>query len=74
MNPIIKLFEDISDEDLREAILELKESDKTGFIKEGGYVRKYAKLTGDITGSATTTDFFMTTVNLLKQAAFRWIK
>lgn len=72
MNKIVELFENISDEDLKKAVLELKESDKTGYIKEGGYVRKYAKLTGDITNSFTTTDFFMTTVNLLKQAAFRW--
>lgn len=74
MNPIKKLFEEITDSELREAILEIKESNDTGFIKVGGYIRKYAKLTAEITGGFSTTDFYMTTVNLLQQAAFRWIQ
>ena len=73
MNELNKIFNDISDEDLKQAVIEIKESDSTGFIKDGGYVRKYAKMSGDITGGFTTTDFYMTTINLLKQAAFRWI-
>ncbi len=72
MNPVVQLFKNISDADLKEAIKELKESDVTGFIKEDGYVRKYAKMTGELTSGFTNTDFFMTTVNLLKEAAFRW--
>jgi hypothetical protein len=72
MNEIQKLFNDIPDEELREAILEIKESDVTGYVKENGYVRKYGRLTGELTRGVTTTDFFMTTINLLKQAAYRW--
>ena len=70
-NPIKKLFAEIPMEDLREAVLEIKESDKTGFIKEGGLIRKYAKLSGELTGGFTTTDFFMTTINILKEYSFR---
>ncbi len=72
MNPITKLFSDISDEELKAAIIEIKQSDITGYVADNGYVRKYAKLTGEITGGFTTTDFYMTTINFLKQAAFRW--
>jgi hypothetical protein len=74
MNPIHELYNNISDDKLKLAIEELIESDATGFIKEDGYVRKYARLSGEFTGGFTTTDFFMTTVNLLKQGAFRWSK
>lgn len=74
MNVVKLLFSEISDDDLKLAIEELIESDVTGFIKEDGYVRKYARLTGELTGGFTTTDFFMTTVNLLKEGAFRWVK
>jgi hypothetical protein len=73
MNKIQQLFSDISDEELRLAINEIKESEETGFVKEGGLVRKYATLTGEITGGLTTTDFYMVMINLLKQAAFRWV-
>jgi hypothetical protein len=40
MNKIKELFQNITDKELKEAILEIRESDKTGFIKEEGYVRK----------------------------------
>jgi hypothetical protein len=73
MNEIEKLFNDIPDTELKASILELKVSDVTGYIKENGYVRKYAKLTGELTGGVTSTDFFLTTINLLKQAAYRWV-
>lgn len=72
MNELVKLFQNIPDNELKQAILEIKESDATGYVKEDGYVRKYAKLSGEITGGFTTTDFYMTTINLLKQAAYRW--
>lgn len=73
MNKIRKLFEEIPDEELKETIKEIADSDTNGYIKENGLVRKYAKLSGEITGGLTTTDFYMTITNLLKQAAFRYI-
>lgn len=74
MNKIVELFNNISDEELKLAVAEMKESEITGYIKEGGVVRKYGKLTGEITGGFTTTDFFMVQMNLYKTAAFRWLK
>lgn len=70
MNKLHELFNNISDSELKEAIQEIKNSEKTGHV--GDIVRNYARLSGEITGGFTTTDFFMTQVNLLKQAAFRW--
>lgn len=70
MNKIKELFSSMSDSELKEAIEELRESEKTGLI--GDVVREYARRTGEITGGSTTTDFYMTQVNILKEAAFRW--
>jgi hypothetical protein len=72
MNKVKELFDGISDEELRLSIAEIKEGQVTGWIKEGGVVRKYAKLSGEITGGFTTTDFLMSQVSLLTVAAFRW--
>lgn len=73
MNKIVELFNNISDEELKLAIAEMKESEITGFIKIDGVVRKYGRLSGEITGGLTTTDFFMVQINLYKTAAFRWL-
>lgn|SRR5574343_101775 len=70
MNKIKELFQSMTDAELREAVEEIKESEKTGFI--GDVVRGWAKKSGEITGGFTTTDFFMTQMNILKEAAFRW--
>lgn len=71
MNKVVKIFKDIPDDELREAILELKESDDTGYIKTGGYVRKYLALYNEIAG-ISGTDIFSVTINLLKEGAYRW--
>ena len=73
MNKIVELFNNISDEELKMAITEMKESEKTGYIVMDGIVRKYGRLTGEITGGFTTADFFMVQMNLYKTAAFRWL-
>lgn len=71
MNKIVELFNNISDTELLEAIQEIKDSSKDGIIKSDGVVRKYAKLSGEITGGATTTDFYLVQMNLMQQASFR---
>jgi hypothetical protein len=74
MNPINNLFDNMSDVELFDAISEIQQGEVDGLIKEDGIVRKYAKLTGEITGGLTITDFYMVQMNLLKQAAYRWKK
>lgn len=73
MNEVIKLFSEISDEELKNAIQEIKDGEKDGIIIGNGIVRKYAELTRDITGQDTSSNLFSTQINLLKQASFRWI-
>jgi hypothetical protein len=71
MDKVLELFSSISNEELRLAIQELKESRKSGIIPDG-IVRKYKKLVDEILGYGTT-QLFMIEVNLYQEAAFRWL-
>ena len=62
----------MSDDELKEALDEIRKSEETGII--GDVVRHWARKSGEITGGFTTTDFYMTQVNILREAAFRWTK
>ncbi len=73
MNKITEIFQSISNQELNSAILEIKQSEKDGIIPLSGVVRKYANKVSEITGNSISTDLFMTQMNLIKQAAFRWI-
>lgn len=70
MNKIKELFASMSDDELRIAIGELKKSEENGII--GDVIREWARKSGEITGGFTVTDFYMTQMNILKEAAFRW--
>ena len=70
MNKVKELFASMSDDELKAAVQELKQSEETGLV--GDVIREWAKKSGEITGGFTTTDFSMTQINILKEAAFRW--
>lgn len=73
MNKVLEIFEQISVDELRLAIAEIKTSESTGIIEEG-IVRKYANKISGITGNPISTELFMTQMNLLRQAAFKWVE
>ncbi len=75
MNKLKELFKNISDTELKLAIEEIRTADDTdGIISSEGVVRKYARLSGEITNGETLSDFLLVQVNLLKEASFRWVK
>jgi len=73
MNQITQLFENISDEELRQGVLEIQNDSKTGIICDG-VVRKYARLMSEIIGHCYSTDLMTSEINILKMAAYRWVK
>lgn len=73
MEELKKLFSDISDEDLKDAIREIKNLDEIEHITEDSIIRKYSNLSSEITGEPSTTSYFSTIVNLVKEGAYRWI-
>lgn len=72
MNPIQELFNKMTDEEVRQGILEIEESDKDGIIPDG-VVRKYARLIKDET-RGMSLDLLHSMIGILKQGAFRWAK
>lgn len=70
MNKIRELFSSMNDDELVNAIAEIKQSEETGLV--GDIVREMSRRTGEITGGFTATDFLMTQINILKEAAYRW--
>ena len=74
INPIKELFEAIPDDELKEIIREIKEDSTSGIIRTNGGLRKYANKVVEITGNSVSTELFLTEVNLVRQAAFRFSK
>lgn len=70
MNKMKELFNSMTDAELKSAIEELKQSEHTGMV--GETIREWARKSGEITGGLTTIEFFITQVNILREAAFRW--
>lgn len=72
MNQITKIFNELTDSQLKEAILEMKEDDTFGIIRENGYVRNITKQIVDITNQPLSAQLFITTISLYKEAAYRF--
>ena len=72
MNPIKKMFEDMSDGDLFKGIEEIRESEETGIIPEG-IVRECATKLKDYT-NGTSMDLNHVINGILKESAYRWYK
>lgn len=69
-NEITEIFENISDEELKDLINQIKTSEKDGIITDG--VRNISKTVSQITGNPVSTELFLTQMNLFKEAAYRW--
>ena len=73
-NEITKIFSSLSNDELRQAILEMKEDEPLGIIRTDGWVRKITKQVCDITGETNlATHLFLTQNNLFREASFRFI-
>lgn len=87
MNPVISIFKSIPDEELRQAVIEIKEESESGkgLIRENGYVRKYAKQILETSKDKLphlSKELFLTHTNtfnesafhILQESAFRFLK
>jgi hypothetical protein len=72
---ITELFTNLTDEQLREAILQMKGDEPLGIIRTDGWVRKLTKQVSDITGETNlSTHLFLTQNSLFREAAYRFVK
>ena len=74
-NAITELYTNLTDEQLREAILQMKEDEPLGIIRTDGWVRKLAKQVCEILGGTDmSTHLFLSQTNIFKEAAYRFVK
>ena len=72
-NRITKLYTELSDEDLKDAIREMKEDERMGLIRQDGWVRRMTNQVSEITGESYSTLLFLTQNNLYREAAHRFV-
>ncbi len=72
MNEILKLYTSLSDNDLLEAIEEIKYCEFHGFYPENSMIRELSKKTAEITLQDISSNLLMVQMGVLKEAAFRW--
>jgi hypothetical protein len=72
MNEITKLFSNLTDDQLRDAVNEIREDEPKGIIRMNGYVRDLTRQWGEITGESGVIHLTMVQVSILKEAAFRF--
>lgn len=72
MNQVTKIFADLTDDQLREAVNEIREDEPLGIIRNGGYVRELSRQYGVITGESSTIHITMTQISIWREAAYRF--
>lgn len=72
MNQVTKLFTDLTDDQLREAVNQIREDEPLGIIREGGYVRQLSRQYGVITGESSTMHLTMVQYAIFREAAYRF--
>jgi len=74
MNRITKIFSDLSDEELIQAVSEIKEDEVSGIVRSGGMVRKLIIEWNNITGENNTIHMTGVHVGIFREAAFRFLE
>ena len=74
MNQITKIFSDLTNDELREAINEIKEDEALGLIREHGYVRRISKQVSELTNTPLSTQLFLTHSSLFREASYRFLE
>ena len=71
-NEVTKIFTDMTDLELIQAIREMKEDGPKGIIRERGVVRERCKMVHDIIGGNVYEQLMMVQFSILQEAAYRF--
>jgi hypothetical protein len=74
MNEISKLYADLSDDEIKLSVREIKEAEKTGIFPDNSMVRKLCRETAKLTQMDVSSNLLMVQINILKQASYRWLE
>ena len=70
LNPIKKLYKDLSNEELILLVKEIQVSDETGVLPIQSLVRDMCRKSAEITGMDMASNLLM---NICKEASIRWV-
>jgi hypothetical protein len=73
MNPIQKVFKDLTDTELKEMVLEIQECEKTGVFEYDSRIRTLCRIVGGITGMDVSSNLLTVQFGVLKECSFRWV-
>lgn len=71
-NDVVKIFRNLTDQELSRAVREMKEDGPKGIIREDGVVRNTAKMVHSIVGGGIYEHLMMVQFSILQEAAFRF--
>ena len=71
-NAVTKVFSDMTDLELAQAVREMKEDGPQGFVRTEGVVRERCKMVNDIVGGNVYAHLMMTQMSIYKEAAERF--
>jgi uncharacterized membrane-anchored protein YjiN (DUF445 family) len=71
-NQVTKIFTDMTDMELSQAIGEMKEDNQQGIIRKDGIVRQKCKKVQDIIGGGIYDQLTMVQSSIIQEAAFRF--
>jgi hypothetical protein len=75
MNKVLKIFSDLTDEQLREVLLEMKEDNQKGYIRTDGWIRKLNQEVCETIGEDTlSVHLHQTQINVYREAAIRYLE
>ena len=72
INEVTKIFSDMTDLELSQAIREMKEDGSKGIIREKGVVRERCLMVQKITGGNAYEHLMLVQFSILQEAAYRF--
>lgn len=72
LNEVQTIFNSMTNEELSQAIKEMKEDNPLGFIRENGIIREKCKMVHNIVGGNVYEHLTMTEASILREAAYRF--
>ena len=72
VNEVTKVFSEMTDLELSQAIREMKEDGPKGIIREDGVLRERCKMVHKIAGGSVYEHLMMTQFSILQEAAYRF--
>lgn len=72
VNEVTKIFSEMTDLELSQAIKEMKEDEPQGIIRMEGVVREKCRMVHNITGENVSAHLMMVQFSILQEAAYRF--